>query len=54
MKLFYGWGSPQHKEVYLRVATLGRLRTTVLERKYSLKSDGELKGYNLTSDFLVF
>jgi hypothetical protein len=28
MRIFYGWGSLQHEEMYLRVTALGRLRTT--------------------------
>lgn len=31
MKRCYGWGSPQHAELYERVAALGRLRTPGLE-----------------------
>jgi hypothetical protein len=31
MKIFYGWESPQHEELYESVAALGKLRTTVLK-----------------------
>lgn len=40
MRIIYGWGSPQSKEMYYRAATLGRLRASALEEAVVEKNTG--------------
>jgi hypothetical protein len=47
------WGSPQHEEMYSKVAALGRLRITDLEGKVSFKHHSDHMSTPYTSMILV-